>query len=857
MVEHLGLRSITAATLGLGMALLTQGTSAAHTASLSSGNVATQYSFAQSSLSGGGFENVIAADPFHPGVVISGSDVGGIYRSTDYGVMWSAAQSGSLLQTGNPIASIVFDPKTPNLVYAAADSGVAVSTDDGVTWTALPTEVQGTEPATAPTFNGSNSSNPSGTTGQERCVGNLLAVDDSTKPARIYAASFDDGLWMYNATTSNPDDGTWSLVASQSLLGNAFCLTSLAWGSAGALDVSTWEGTRGIYTISRPSTSDPDVQPVTDAPTTVQELVGLTNGHVWGAAYGSGVGLITSSGWVTRLPDTVADVDYLSIAGYVDAGSDVVIAGSDYPPANGPSPRAVLEETKNSGTNWTALPTSESEVSTELLGPAPGNLWWHGLPYPPALLYSNSMVPSSIAIEHQKKGDDIWVAGYGGNWRLLGAQGQSTFYPSDYGIGSTVNHQIAIDPTTVGNPRSTQRVYVGDTDWGMFSSADGFSTQQGISDDQFTGGGTDVLDTVVDGSPSPPLVYIGVGNRNSNTQGELLYAQAPAISAGAFQPLELPAATDGGRPLAVGVVDSSGTATLFVAVEASGMWTTVVGSGTWVQNTSLFTQDLTLDPNAAIATADGVVYAYYPQRGLYRSVDDGATWTEIWANPSVAYAPSLMVDSANPTTLWVTAAGGLYELADAPTATYTSPNPVIAGNALHEPELSGLAELNGQVFTTELGSDGLEVLVSDPTQATFTDVSNGTLSGTQAIVSGLAVANDGTAYISTAGEGVIVGTPVDPTSTTLTSSPNPSGPGQRVTFSATVTATAIGDTPSGSVAFWNGTKKLGTASLNASGMASFSIKTLKKGTYSIVAKYQGTTTGDDPSTSNTVIQKVT
>ena len=102
MVEHLGLRSITAATLGLGMALLTQGTSAAHTASLSSGNVATQYSFAQSSLSGGGFENVIAADPFHPGVVISGSDVGGIYRSTDYGEMWAAAQSGSLRPDREP-----------------------------------------------------------------------------------------------------------------------------------------------------------------------------------------------------------------------------------------------------------------------------------------------------------------------------------------------------------------------------------------------------------------------------------------------------------------------------------------------------------------------------------------------------------------------------------------------------------------------------------------------------------------------------------------------------------------------------------------------------------------------------------
>ena len=67
------------------------------------------------------------------------------------------------------------------------------------------------------------------------------------------------------------------------------------------------------------------------------------------------------------------------------------------------------------------------------------------------------------------------------------------------------------------------------------------------------------------------------------------------------------------------------------------------------------------------------------------------------------------------------------------------------------------------MFTTELGSDGLELLVSDPTGANFTDVSNGALSDTQATVSSLAVANDGTVYIATGGSGLIVGTPVDPT----------------------------------------------------------------------------------------------
>jgi hypothetical protein len=198
--------------------------------------------------------------------------------------------------------------------------------------------------------------------------------------------------------------------------------------------------------------------------------------------------------------------------------------------------------------------------------------------------------------------------------------------------------------------------------------------------------------------------------------------------------------------------------------------------------------------------------------------------------------------------------GGLYQIDNPATATTTSDvglSPVIAGTTF------GLAELNGQVFTTELvPGTGLELQVSDPTGANFTNLDNGQLSGTLADASSIAVANDGTVYIATTGSGLIVGTPFDPTATSLSAAPNQSKPGQRVTFTATVTALAGGDTPAGLVVFWNGAKKLGTATLNASGKATFSTTALKKGTYSIVAKYQGDAT-DDPSSSTALTHKVT
>jgi len=70
----------------------------------------------------------------------------------------------------------------------------------------------------------------------------------------------------------------------------------------------------------------------------------------------------------------------------------------------------------------------------------------------------------------------------------------------------------------------------------------------------------------------------------------------------------------------------------------------------------------------------------------------------------------------------------------------------------------------------------------------------------------------------------------------LTSSLNPASVGKEVTFKATVTGGAL--TPTGTVAFYSGTKSLGTATLSK-GVASFSTSKLAAGKYSFTAKYSG------------------
>jgi hypothetical protein len=78
---------------------------------------------------------------------------------------------------------------------------------------------------------------------------------------------------------------------------------------------------------------------------------------------------------------------------------------------------------------------------------------------------------------------------------------------------------------------------------------------------------------------------------------------------------------------------------------------------------------------------------------------------------------------------------------------------------------------------------------------------------------------------------------------TPTSSANPATPGQLVTLTANVTSTFPGDTlvPTGQVTFNDGATALGSATLNANGVATFQISSLAIGMHSITVQYPGDT----------------
>jgi Bacterial Ig-like domain (group 3)/FG-GAP-like repeat len=76
------------------------------------------------------------------------------------------------------------------------------------------------------------------------------------------------------------------------------------------------------------------------------------------------------------------------------------------------------------------------------------------------------------------------------------------------------------------------------------------------------------------------------------------------------------------------------------------------------------------------------------------------------------------------------------------------------------------------------------------------------------------------------------------TTITLTVAPNPATAGQTVTLTATVAPAPTG-TPAGLVTFKKGVTVLGTGTVNASGVATFTTSSLPVGTYGLLAAYAG------------------
>jgi hypothetical protein len=175
---------------------------------------------------------------------------------------------------------------------------------------------------------------------------------------------------------------------------------------------------------------------------------------------------------------------------------------------------------------------------------------------------------------------------------------------------------------------------------------------------------------------------------------------------------------------------------------------------------------------------------------------------------------------------------------------------------------AGPANESGQtvtfITTVTTGAALFSVAPAISSNGTLTYTPLATASGV-ATISVVAMDNGGTANggVDTSAAQtftITVTSPAGPlvTTTNLSSGTNPSTYGNQVTYTVTVSAT--GPTPTGTVNLLDGANQIGTTTLS-NGSATFQISTLTAGTHSLTAQYVGAT-GFNPSTSTIVSQVV-
>ena len=236
----------------------------------------------------------------------------------------------------------------------------------------------------------------------------------------------------------------------------------------------------------------------------------------------------------------------------------------------------------------------------------------------------------------------------------------------------------------------------------------------------------------------------------------------------------------------------------------------------------------------------GVTYGTAP---LQLQASDGA-------NLPVTYAvtgPATLTGSATLAgqTLTITGAGTIGVTASVAASSYYQAATSVTRNIIVAPASLTVAALNQSMV---YGAAALPTLTTSTTGFVNADTS-AVITGTPAIATTATASSPAGTYPITVGAGslaaanytfaFVAGTLTiskAPTATAVSASSASILPGQSVTLTASVTSAA--GTPTGTVAFMNGTTTLGTATL-ASGVAMFTTTSLAAGSYTVTAIYAG------------------
>ena len=695
--------------------------------------------FSASGLDGGSYVPTITVDPSGNGVVLAGSDVGGVYRSTNHGSTWVAANQG--LTVGSlSVASLVFSPTVPGKVYAAlgdnGPGGVEVSTDDGQTWTLR---------SSVPQFNGPNPYTA------VRASGRRLAVaSDGT----LYAATSNLGLMR-----STDDGKTWTSIALSSPGGAAPRVVVVSPIDPNLVYVANYgignaNFPAGLYGSFDAEAALPTFTAVPGAPVDAEDLafVGTT---LYVAASSQGLYSMAVPGAWKQLITTGSGL-WATVAGYQTLGATPVIyAGEARPVPNGEKGYVSLVKSTDGGQTW-AVVSSSSAIHLNNGGPG-GAPWWFARIQPGLLFGGISYIPRQIAIDPVNPAR-VFVAGNADIWAT--SDSGADWYPVTKGLGTTVERGVAVDSRVPGT------AYAIGYDWGVVGSTDGMRTVTGIAPPNVTG----ALDLSLDPTTSPSTVYVAGFSEFNPASSSDIYVSADPLAGQPWSSLGLASAT-GGRPILGVAVNRLGTGAAAPGVvlaavgatpgstcgSACGIWRKV-GSGAWsrVQTVAMSSPEGGFHVSFGWLPGASVAYLYDPASGLWRSNDRGATWSKVWAAPFnhdlTGYAGVLPGSTTVYLSLGTT---GVWRLSNASSGT------VGAGiTATRVGAFSGAGPLtiapDGSVWVAQVAPYGSGFWKSTDNGTTWKPVADAVYLARADFPTGLAISPAGEALVATRGDGVLI-----------------------------------------------------------------------------------------------------
>jgi hypothetical protein len=218
---------------------------------------------------------------------------------------------------------------------------------------------------------------------------------------------------------------------------------------------------------------------------------------------------------------------------------------------------------------------------------------------------------------------------------------------------------------------------------------------------------------------------------------------------------------------------------------------------------------------------------------LYKSVDDGATWTNRGGSVNTT-GKTVTLSGINGFSRW-TASNDLNPIGSTPIPVLSSISPInkVTGESGFTMTLLGNNFVSGQSSVQFNGSGRTTTFINESQLSAVIPASDMTASGSFPIT----VFNNGGGGSSTS-QSFMVNKAL--TTTVINSSINPTVYSQSVTFTANVTVNSPGSgVPTGTVTFKDGITTVGSGLLNGSGAASISISLLEIGSHSITAEYAG------------------